>query len=183
LEDPDTNLSGPLRTLLAQLHDELKQLQRQIEEANAVICRVASEHEPCQRLMAIPGIGPVTATAIIAAIGNGMDFEKGRGFAAWLGLVPRQHSTGGKEKLLGISKRGNCYIRYLLVHGARSVLQVKEKQASGLKAWLIKLTSRAQHNVAVVALANKLARVAWAILAKGETYQPAFLVAPEPVAA
>lgn len=183
LEDPATNLSGPLRTLLAQLQDELKQLQRQIEEADAVICRVASEHEPCQRLMAIPGIGPVTATAIIAAIGNGTDFEKGRGFAAWLGLVPRQHSTGGKEKLLGISKRGNCYIRCLLVHGARSVLQFKEKQSSGLKAWLGKLTSRTHHNVAVVALANKLARVAWAILAKGETYQPAFLAAPEPVAA
>lgn len=183
LEDPGTNLSGPLRTLLAQLQDELKQLQRQIEEADAVIRKVASEHESCQRLMAIPGIGSVTATAIIAAIGNGTDFEKARGFAAWLGLVPRQHSTGGKEKLLGISKRGNCYIRCLLVHGARSVLQFKEKQSSGLKAWLGELTSRAHHNVAVVALANKLARVAWAILAKGETYRPAFLAATESVAA
>lgn len=183
LEDPNMNLSGPLRTLLGQLQDEMKQLQRQIEEADAVICKVASEHESCQRLMAIPGIGSVTATAIIAAIGNGMDFEKGRGFAAWLGLVPRQHSTGGKETLLGISKRGNCYIRCLLVHGARSVLQFKEKQSPGLSAWPIKLTARTHHNVAVVALANKLARVAWAVLAKGEIYRPSLFAATESVIA
>jgi transposase len=183
LEDPDTNLSGPLRTLLAQLQDELKQLQSQIEEADAVIFKAASEHEACERLMAIPGIGPVTATAIIAAIGNGGNFEKGRGFAAWLGLVPRQYSTGGKQKLLGISKRGNCYLRCLLVHGARSVLQFKEKQSSGLSTWLNKLTSRAHHNLAVVALANKLARMAWAVLAKGETYRPPLSAATGPVTA
>jgi transposase len=122
--------------------------------------------------MAIPGIGPVTATAIIAAVGNGRNFQKGRGFAAWLGLVPSQYSTGGKQKLLGISKRGNCYLRCLLIHGARAVLQFKQMQSPGLSVWLDKLSTRAHHNLAVVALANKLARMAWAVLAKGEAYRP-----------
>ena len=183
LETPETNLSGPLRVLLTQLQQELNQLQLHIEETDAVIFKAASEHEACQRLMAIPGIGPVTSTAIIAAIGNGGNFEKGRGFAAWLGLVPRQHSTGGQQKLLGISKRGNCYLRCLLIHGARSVLQFKEKQSPGLSAWLDKLTIRAHHNLAAVALANKLARMAWAVLAKGEAYRPPLLAATEPAAA
>jgi transposase len=182
LEDPGTNLSGPLRTLLAQLQGELKHLQHQIDEADVVIFKAASEHEACQRLMAIPGIGPVVATAIIAAIGYGGNFQKGRGFAAWLGLVPRQYSTGGKQTLLGISKRGNRYLRHLFVHGARAVLRYKEKQSPGLSDWLGKLTSRTHHNVAAVALANKLARMAWAVLAKGETYRPPLLVAAEPVA-
>ena len=179
LENPETNLSGPLRVLLTQLQQELNQLQLHIEETDAVIFKAASEHEACQRLMAIPGIGPGTSTAIIAAIGNGGNFEKGRGFAAWLGLVPRQHSTGGQQKLLGISKRGNCYLRCLLIHGARSVLQFKEKQSPGLSAWLDKLTIRAHHNLAAVALANKLARMAWAVLAKGEAYRPPLLEATE----
>jgi transposase len=181
LEDPGTNLSGPLRTLLAQLQGELKHLQRQIDDADVVIFKAASEHEACKRLMAIPGIGPVVATAIIAAIGYGGNFQKGRGFAAWLGLVPRQYSTGGKQTLLGISKRGNRYLRHLFVHGARAVLRYKEKQSSGLSDWLGKLSSRTHHNVAAVALANKLARMAWAVLAKGETYRPPLLVATEPV--
>lgn len=182
LEDPGANLSGPLRTLLTQLRGELKHLQHQIDDADVVIFKAASEHEACQRLMAIPGIGPVVATAIIAAIGYGGNFKKGRGFAAWLGLVPRQYSTGGKQTLLGISKRGNRYLRHLFVHGARAVLRYKEKQSSGLSDWLGKLSSRTHHNVAAVALANKLARMAWAVLAKGETYRPPLLMATEPVA-
>jgi len=119
--------------------------------------------EACQRLMAIPGIAPVTATAIVSAIGNGSEFKRGRGFSAWLGLVPGQCSTGGKQKLLGISKRGNCYPRRLLVNGARAVLQ-----------WL---ASRAHSNVVAVALANKLARMAWTLLTKGELYRPPLLAA------
>lgn len=172
LEDADVKLSALMRILLAQLQNELKQLQAQIAQAEAVISKGASEHEACQRLMGIPGIGPITATAIIAAIGNGASFQKGRGFAAWLGLVPSQYSTGGKQKLLGISKRGNCYIRTLLVHGARAVLQFKHLQPPGLSSWLDKLMARAHHNLAVVALANKLARMAWAVLSKGEAYRP-----------
>jgi len=177
LEDPETDLSGPLRVLLAQLQWEMKHLENQIEEVDAVIVRTSGQDEACQRLLAIPGIGPLTATAIVSAIGNGAEFKKGRGFAAWLGLVPAQYSTGGKQKLLGISKRGNCYLRKLLVHGARAVLQTKDKQSSGLSTWLTQLTSRAHSNVAAVALANKLARMAWAVLAKGEAYRPPLLAA------
>jgi transposase len=122
--------------------------------------------------MAIPGIGPLTATAVVASIGNGAEFRKGRSFAAWLGLVPKQESTGGKQKLLSISKRGNHYLRRLLVSGARAVLQCRDKQSPGLSAWLGQLASRVHTNVAAVALANKMARIAWAVLAKSEAYRP-----------
>ncbi len=175
LEDPENKLSGALRMLLSQVYVEMKQLQSQIDEADAVIRKTAGEDEACQRLVAIPGVGPVTATAMIAAIGNGAAFNKGRGFAAWLGLVPAQYSTGGKQKLLGISKRGNAYLRRLFVHGAHAVLQQRVKQSSGLREWLGRLTGRAHRNVVAVALANKLARMAWAVLAKGERYRPPML--------
>jgi transposase len=172
LEDAEAKLSGALRLLLAQLQLELDQMALRLEEADALIEQTAQENEACQRLVKIPGIGPVTATAVIAAIGNGAAFRKGREFAAWMGVVPREHSTGGKQKLLGISKRGNSYLRRLFVQGARAVLQQKTKQVSGLKEWLAQLTSRTHHNVAGVALANKLARITWAVLAKGEVYRP-----------
>src|SRR5271166_4795252 len=107
LEDCDNKLSGALRVLLTELRLEMQYLSRQIEESDQLILRIASELEPCRRLVAIPGIGPVIATATIAAIGNGAAFKKGRGFAAWLGIVPGEYTTGGKQKLLGISKRGN----------------------------------------------------------------------------
>jgi len=171
LEDADAKLSGALRLLLAQLKLELDQLALRMEQADRVIQKTASENEACQRLVKIPGIGPVTATAVIAAIGNGAAFHKGREFAAWMGVVPREHSTGGRQKLLGISKRGNRYLRKLFVQGARAVLQQKTKQTPGLKAWLEKLTARTHRNVAAVALANKLARMAWAVLATGEAYR------------
>jgi len=177
LEDADAKLSGALRLLLAQLKLELDQLDTRVEEADAVIQKTAEENEACKRLVKIPGIGPVTATAVIAAIGNGAAFRKGREFAAWMGVVPREHSTGGKQKLLGISKRGNRYLRKLFVQCARAVLQQKTKQTPGLKAWLEKLTARTHRNVAGVALANKLARMAWAVLATGEAYRAPLLAA------
>ena len=176
LEDADSKLSSAVRLLLVQLKMELTQLAMRLEEADALIQKTAQESEVCRRLDAIPGIGPVTATALLAAIGNGGAFRKGREFAAWVGLVPREHSTGGKQKLLGISKRGNGYLRRLFVQGARAVLQFREKQSPGLRAWLAQLTSRTHYNVAGVALANKLARIAWAVLAKGEVYRPPLLV-------
>src|SRR5207245_2765330 len=165
-------LSGAVRLLLAQLKLELDHLDMRIDEADAVIKKTARENEACRRLVAIPGSGPVTATAVIAAIGNGGAFHKGREFAAWMGLVPREHSTGGKQKLLGISKRGNSYLRRLFVQGARAVMQQRPKQSSGLSRWLVQLTSRTHRNVAGVALANKMARMAWAVLAKNEPYRP-----------
>src|SRR5262249_57706808 len=120
----------------------------------------------------IPGIGPITATAIIAAIGNGVAFKKGREFAAWLGIVPGEYTTGGKQKLLGISKRGNSYLRRLFVHGARAVLQQSAKQSSGLSSWLARLTTRTHRNVAAVALANTLAPIACTLLPNNQPHRP-----------
>ncbi len=179
LEDADSKLSGALRVLLAQLKLELDQTTMRIDEADAVLNQTARENEACQRLVTIPGIGPVTATALIAAIGNGAAFRKGREFSAWMGVVPREHSTGGKQKLLGISKHGNSYLRSLFIQGARAVLQHRTKQTTGLSEWLEKLISRTHHNVVAVALANKLARIAWAVLAQGKRYQPQALIGPE----
>src|ERR1700681_690664 len=178
VEDADAKLSGTLRLLLAQLKSELDQTALRLEEAEALIEQTVLNNEACQRLVKIPGIGPVTATAVIAAIGNGAAFRKGREFAAWMGVVPREHSTGGRQTLLGISKRGNRYLRKLFVQCARAVLQQKTKQSPGLKAWLEKLTSRTHRHVAGVAVANKLARMVWAVLSTGEAYR-----APLPAAA
>jgi transposase len=114
-----------------------------------------------------PGIGPMTATAVLAAIGNGAAFHKGRDFAAWLGLVPREHSAGGQQKLLGIGKRGNAYLRKLFIQGARAVSPCKDKPSPGLRNWLPPLTARTHYHVAGVALANQLARIAGAVLATG----------------
>src|SRR5271154_1271758 len=142
IEDATAKLSGALRMLLAQLKLELEQMALRIDEADSVLNKNAHENEDSQRLLAIPGVGPVTATALIAAIGNGAAFRKGREFAAWMGVVPREHSTGGKQKLLGISKRGNSYLRRLFVQGARAVLQFRDKQSPGLRKWLVDLSSR-----------------------------------------
>jgi transposase len=176
LEDADNKLSGALRVLLRQLQLETQYLHRQVEESDKLILRIAGDLEACRRLVAIPGIGPLTATATIAAIGNGAAFKKGRGFAAWLGVVPGEHSTGGKQTLTGTSRRGNKYLRKLFVQGAHAVLLQKTKQATGLRTWLAQLTSRKRTQVATVALANKMARMVWAVLAKGEAYRPPLLL-------
>jgi transposase len=171
LEDAELNLSDSFRVLLAQLKLELEQLAARIEEMDRVIQKTARENEACQRLTEIPGVGPVTATALIAAIGNGSAFGKGRKLSAWMGIVPGEYTTGGKQKLLGISKRGNKYLRRLFVQGARSVLQQRHKQVPGLREWLAQLLARTHQNVVVVALANKLVRMAWAVLCKNERYR------------
>ena len=171
LADADRRLSDSFRVLLAQLSIELDQLTSRIEQMDAVMQQTAKENEACQRLTSIPGIGPVTATALVAAIGNGAGFRKGRDLAAWVGMVPREYSTGGKQKLLGISKRGNCYLRRLFVQGARSVLQHRHKQPAVLSSWLAQLIARSHQNVVIVALANKLVRIAWAVLCKNEMYR------------
>lgn len=172
LEDAEQNLSSRMRRLLEQLWQEWKSLEEQIQRSNDEIESIARQDDACQRLLAVPGIGPLVATALIAAVGNGTAFRKGREFAAWLGLVPRQYSTGGKPKLLGISKRGNPYLRRLFIHGARSVAMHLNRDEHALGTWMNRLESRAHHNVFVVALANKLARIAWAVLAKEKTYCP-----------
>jgi len=132
----------------------------------------ANDDPAAKRLQGIPGIGPITATALACAVGDGKRFKRGRDLAAGIGLTPKQHSSGGKEKLLGISKRGDAYLRTLLIHGARSVLKVAGNKDDLRSRWLQQLCSRRNKNIAAVALANKNARVAWALLSKGLGYQP-----------
>ena len=172
LEEAENKLSGALRGLLTQLRVEMQYLHRQVEECDQLIDHIASELEPCRCLLAILGIGAVIATATIAAIGNGAAFKKGRGFAAWLGVVPGEHSSGGKQQLTGTSRRGNKYLRKLFVLGAHTVLLQRTKQSSGLSTWLASLSARKRKQVATVALANKMARMVWAVLFKGEAYRP-----------
>ena len=137
-----------------------------------MIQRQAREDERVKRLMKIEGIGPISATAVVSAVGDARQFRSGRQFAAWLGLVPSQHSSGGKERLGSISKRGDKYLRTLLVHGARAVLKHCQEKTDKRSDWLNKLLCRRNKNIATVALANKNARIIWAILSKGEQYQP-----------
>lgn len=177
LEDAETPLSGRLRLLILELKHEWDELEGRIEAVNGQIQQIARRDDACSRLMEIPGFGPLVSTALVAAIGNGITFRKGRDLSAWLGLVPRQHSTGGKTRLLGISKRGNEYLRRMFLHGARSVVAQIDRNRSPLGSWLTDLSGRTHRNVAVVALANKMARTAWAILSQGTTYRASPLVA------
>ncbi len=176
LEDAELRLSGSFRVLLAQLQLELEQLGARMEEMDRVIQKTAKENEDCQRLTEIPGGGPVTATALVAAVGNASAFQKGRNLAAWMGIVPGEYSTGGKQKLLGISKRGNKYLRTLFIQGARSVVQQRHKQTPGLSHWREQLLGRTHQNVVIVAVANKLVRMAWAVLCKNQRYRAPVLV-------
>ncbi|MGB9429905.1 MAG: IS110 family transposase [Gammaproteobacteria bacterium] len=164
LEDAENGLSPCLRALVADLFQQVREFDARIDRLTQDLTARAQTEPACQRLMTVPGIGPLIATAMVAAVGNGQGFRRGRHFAAWLGLVPRQYSTGGKPKLLGISKRGNRYLRMLLVHGARSVLRRAPQRQDELGHWLQRLSTHAHPNVVTVALANKTARVAWAVL-------------------
>jgi transposase len=171
LENMEENLTPRMRNLIAMMWSEWKDLELQITQMNAEVERIASSDAACQRLRQIPGIGPLVATAIVASIGNGAAFRKGREFAAWMGLVPRQHSTGGKARLYGISKRGNRYLRMILVHGARAVVLRSKRERIAMGPWLNSLEGRAPRNVLIIAMANKLARIAWAVLSTGQDYR------------
>jgi transposase len=171
LENAEAELTPRMRKLIDMLWQEWKTVEQQIEELSDELDRICAADAGCMRIRQIPGIGPIVATAIVAAIGNGAAFRKGRDFAAWLGVVPRQYSTGGKAKLLGISKRGNIYLRKILIHGARAALRIKRDRAP-IGPWLDRLDARAPKNVVVVAMANKLARIAWAVLSSREDYRP-----------
>ena len=169
LEDAENGLPGIMRHLLKRLNDRLRELDHQVEELELQIKLWHKENE-AQKLEAIPGIGPITASAIVATVGNATEFKNGRQLAAWLGLVPKQNSSGGKQVLLGISKRGDTYLRTLLIHGARAVIRVVEKKDLP-DNWLKNLISRRNKNVAAVALANKNARIVWALLTKNEAFR------------
>jgi transposase len=164
-------ISAYLRRLVERLQREWAQLEEEIDSVTREIGALGASDPGCQRLMAIPGVGPISASAIVASIGNGGAFSKGRDFAAWLGLVPRQSSTGDKPRLLGVSKRGNTYLRRLMVLGAQSIMRSKIRHQHRFGPWLDRLERRVHRNVAVVALANKLARIAWAVLAKEIPYR------------
>jgi transposase len=171
VEDCEQNLSPRLRWLLDRLWQEWKQTELDIKNVTEEIERVGNEDECCRRLRQIPGFGPLVSTAMVAAIGNGAAFRRGRDLAAWLGVVPRQYSTGGKQKLFGMSKRGNIYLRRMLIHGARAVLFRIKYDTAGLGQWVRRLSQRAPRNKVVVAIANKLARIAWAVLSSGKDYR------------
>ena len=171
LEDAENGLSAYFRMLLEELRQDLITFDERISSLTEKINAIAKADEDTQRLQQIPGVGPITATALISAVGDGKQFKCGRDLAAWLGLTPKQHSSGGKERLLGISKRGDAYLRTLLIHGARSVLRVSAKKTDSLNCWLQNVCDRRNKNIAAVALANKNARIIWAILTKKTNYQ------------
>jgi transposase len=171
LEDAEQNITPRMRRLLADLWQEWKQLEADITNISEEIEHISHEDQACRRLRQIPGVGPLVSTAMVAAIGNGAAFRNGRDFAAWLGLVPRQHSTGGKPRLFGISKRGNTYLRRMFVHGARAVLLRVKYDTGGLGQWVHQLEARTARNKVIVAIANKLARIAWAVLFNQEDYR------------
>lgn len=178
LEDAENDLPMIIRHSLSDLYRHYQSVESQIRRLEKQIKAWHKNNEASQRLATIPGIGVLTATALVGTIGSGSSFKNGRQLAAYLGLVPSQASSGGKSKLLGISKRGDGYVRMLLVHGARSVMRsAKRRDAAGLEnpfTWLTSLMRRSHANRACVAQANKTARIAWCVLSRGETYrQPA----------
>ncbi len=171
LEDAENGLTGEFRRLLAQLGEELRWLDDDIKEYDARIARRTKEDDRIRRLLEIEGIGPISACALVSAVGDAKQFRKGRDMAAWLGLTPSQHSSGGKNRLGHISRRGDTYVRTLLIHGARAALKAAENKTDGRSRWVTGLAKRRNKNIATVALANKNARIAWSILSREETYR------------
>jgi transposase len=169
LANPENDLTPGMRDLLNDLLEDLAYIEVRVKALSAKIEAIAKEDETISRLLTIPGIGALGATALVAAAGDGRQFRKGRDMAAWLGLVPAEYSTGGRQKLLGISKRGNSYVRSPIVHGARSCLLHLNRENHALGRWLSALEARTHRNKAIVALANKLTRIVWAILTKPGT--------------
>ncbi|EJE3221913.1 IS110 family transposase [Salmonella enterica] len=171
LEDGGNGLPATFRQLLLRLGEHLKELDRQVTELEKEIQCWHRENAASQRLSGIPGIGPITASALVASIGDAKNFSSGRQLAAWLGVVPRQHSSGSKLALMGISKRGDNYLRALLIHGARAVVRYVKEKRGRTENWLNELLSRRNTNVAVVALANKNVRIVWALLAHDREFE------------
>lgn len=173
LEDAENGLSDLFRELLNELYEELVHLDERVVTLEKKLQRLSEQSEDCQRLLTIPGIGLLSATAMVAAIGDIKAFKNGRELAAWLGLVPRQHSTGGTTTLLGISKRGDTYLRTLLIHGGRTVVRVANKYQDRRNRWINEIEQRRGKNISAVAVANKNARVVWALLTHKTTFRVA----------
>jgi transposase len=172
LEDAENGLTGRFRRLLNGLWGDLRALDDRMSELDREIAMIAQSEPVAKRLQQLRGVGPLIATALVAAVGNGEQFANGRQMSAAFGLTPRQHSSGGKERLLGISKRGDVYLRALLIHGARAVIRTAQDKDDRLSQWITRLAARSHPNIAAAALANKTTRMAWAMLKNGTDYQP-----------
>jgi len=175
LEDASAELPAAFRQLIERLTGHLKELDVQVKDFEQQIIAWHRSSELSRKLEAIPGIGPLAASALVASIADPRSFESGRQVSAWLGLVPRQHSSGGKPTLLGMSKRGDAYLRTLLIHGARSAILAAKLKVDNTNGWLTNLLNRRHPNIAAVALANKNVRTVWAILAHGREFKPDYV--------
>lgn len=182
LEDGENGLPGHMRQLIQRLMGHLKELDHQVVALEKEIKQWHAGNESSRKLAEVGGIGPLTASALVATIGDAKNFDNGSQLAAWIGLVPRQHSSGGKSVLLGISKRGDTYLRTLLIHGARAVIRHAEHKPGHADSWLGRLMARRNKNVAAVALANKNARIVWALLTKENKFRSDY-AAVQPTAA
>ena len=172
LADEANDLTPAMRRMLAELFDDVLRLDERIAGVTREIEGIAARDDRARRLTTIPGIGPLAATALLAAVGDGRQFRRARDLSAWLGLTPREYSTGGKTTLLGISKRGNRYVRRMLTHGARSCVTHLDRTRDKLGSWLDALEERMHGNKVTIALANKIARIAWVILTRpGALYE------------
>ena len=176
LDEAKDELPGTFHELVLRLLEHFKDLDRQVKEMEHQIQSWHRANELSRKLEKIPGIGPITASALVASVGDAKNFANGRQLAAWLGLVPKQHSSGGKTNLQGISKRGDTYLRTLLIHGARAVIRQLERKVN-VQGWLSKLLGRRNKNIAAVALANKNARIAWALLAHDRDFRSDYVAA------
>lgn len=172
LEDADNGLTAVGRELFADLYEQLQGLSQSVKKYDIQIEKLFKANPICQRLAEVEGVGPVTATALLAA-GDANAFKNGRQMSAWIGLVPRQHSSGGKQTLLGISKRGDTYLRTLLIHGARAAVAAAKRKQDARSRWITALAERRGANIAAVALANKNMRILWALMVHGDEYRKA----------
>ena len=172
LEDAENGLSGKFRSLLNGAWSDLLLLDQRVKELDQEIMGIAENDPIAKRLQQLRGVGPMIATALLAAVGDASQFKNGRQMAASLGLTPKQNSSGGKEKLLGISKRGDAYVRCLLVHGARSMIRASRNKDDPLSQWVLRIANTRHPNIAAVAMANKTARIAWAMIRHEVDYQP-----------
>ena len=170
--DEPAQTTAFFRGLLARGYAQLQQLDDHVAEYDRILAVQIQHHEACQRLLTVPGFGPIVASVFYSEIGDGQGYRRGRDVSASLGLVPRQHSSGGTNTLLGISKRGNGYLRSLLVHGARSVVTQAARKQDRLSQWINRIRASRGFNKAVVALANKMARMGWAIVRNQTSYRP-----------
>jgi transposase len=173
LEDQENGLSPRFRRLLTGLWDDLRVLDGRLVELDQEITTIAASDPVAKRLQQLRGVGPLIATALVATVGDASQFGNGRQMAASLGLTPKQNSSGGKERLLGISKRGDCYVRCVLIHGARSMINSAKTKTDPLSLWVLRIAATRHPNVAAVALANKTARIAWAMIRHETDYRPA----------